>query len=169
MGNHPVTSDCIVCNQPVRPFVSLLNWSCTVSGLLLLVLAVVIVADVLSRSALGRPITGVFETSEVTFVLVSFLALAWVQHQGLQMRVNVLSARVKGRPAFAMDAVTNLLALAFFGLAFWGAAFPWLDAWRVWEVRPGLVPLPTVTPIGGTMIGTVASSWHRPDARRLRK
>lgn len=136
-------------------FHSLLRWSCTLSGVLLLILAILIVADVLSRWALGRPITGVFETSEVTFVLVSFLALAWVHQQGRQMRIDVLSGRAQGRPAAAMEVVTNLLALAFFGMVLWRGVFQWLEAWGIWDIRPGVVQIPTVIPIGAIVVGTV--------------
>lgn len=156
----------------MNAFAALLQWSCTASGVLLLALGVVIVVDVLSRWILGQPITGVFETSEVTFVLVSFLALGWVQQQGRQMRVDVLSARVKGRPAHAMQVVTNVLALVFFVMVLWRGVFQWLEAWRIWDVRPGMVQIPTVIPIGAMIVGTVLLCLSilaaiAVDARRL--
>lgn len=136
-------------------FDSLLLRSCTLSGVLLLVLAVFIVLDVLGRWALGRPITGVFETSEVAFVLVTFFALGWTHRQGRQMRIDIVSGRVRGRPAHALEAVANLLALAFFGMVLWRAGTQWLEAWRIWDVRPGLVQIPTIIPIGAIIAGTV--------------
>lgn len=136
-------------------FVALLRWSCAASGIILLALGVVIVIDVLSRWLFNRPIPGVFETAQVTFVVVSFLALGWVQRLGRQMRVDVLSARVRGRPARAMEAITNLLALVFFGMLLWRATFQWLEAWQIGDVQQGLVQIPMVIPIGGMVIGTV--------------
>lgn len=143
----------------MRPSLSglpaVLRWSCAASGVLLLILACVIVVDVLARWAFNRPVPGVFETAQVTFVVVSFLALGWVQWQRRQMRVEVLSARVRGRPARAMEAVTHLLALVFFGMLLWRATFQWLEAWEIGDVQQGLVQIPMVIPIGGMIAGTV--------------
>ena len=119
----------------------------------LLGLAVMITGDVSYRWLFGRPIVGVFEFSEILLVSITFLAIAMVQFSGRQLRVDVLAAKAKGRPAGALGVLDSLIGLAFFGILLWTGAQDWWEALRGNFMGRGILQIPTAIPLGLVGVG----------------
>lgn len=125
-----------------------------VSGLLLFILSFIIFVDVLIRWLAGRPIVGVYESSEVAFVAITFLALALVQCQDRHIRIPTLVERLPDRFRGFLDAFADLAGFSFFALILWLAAVDWLEAWRGHFVRPGLIEIPNTLHLGFIVVGS---------------
>ena len=133
---------------------ALLGWLSRFNGLALLLLAVMISADIAFRWATGRPILGVFEFSEILFVIITFLAVAQAQFTGQQLRIDALSGRARGRAAGALGALDAMVGLAFFGVLLWTSSVDWWEALRGGFLGRGMLQIPTAIPLGFILLGT---------------
>jgi hypothetical protein len=64
--------------------------SATVGGGALFIISLLITADVLIRWLAGKPIGGVFEITEVAFLIIVFLSMAFTQYSNRQIRIDIL-------------------------------------------------------------------------------
>jgi len=128
--------------------------SAFLAGLFLLGLAVTITVDVLKRWIIGAPITGVFEFASITFLIVTFLALGLVQHQGRQMRIDLISNRVRGRAGHVLEGITDLLGLCFLGVLLWQGSEEWVLAYSIGDVRQGRIEIPCLIHLSFLVCGT---------------
>ncbi|OGA37024.1 MAG: hypothetical protein A3G80_05270 [Betaproteobacteria bacterium RIFCSPLOWO2_12_FULL_62_13b] len=142
-----------------------------VSGLLLFILSFIIFVDVLVRWLAGRPIVGVYESSEVVFVAITFLALALVQCEERHIRIPTLVERLPDRCRGFLDAFADLAGFSFFALILWLAAVDWLEAWRGHFVRPGLIEIPNTLHLGFIVVGSflVCAIYITSSLARLRR
>lgn len=124
-------------------------------GFLLFGLAILISIDVLVRWLARKPILGVFEVSEIIFLVSIFLAAGLVHLQGRQMRVDLLLLHAQGRWKHSLEAFADILALAFFGLLLWEAGGEWLHSWHGHFVRRGMIEIPNVLHLGFLIFGTL--------------
>lgn len=114
-----------------------------------------ITADVLVRAATGNPISGVFEMSELSLVMVVFLGAMWAQRDRAHIRVNMLSVRLSGWPhRLAMGFAWGCGALALAMLA-WPATQEAIYSVSIWEFRWGYIQIP----IWWTKIGLALGLW----------
>lgn len=130
------------------------RWSAICGGSGLVVMCLMITGDVIKRWLMGRPIVGIFEFSEVGLLFLIFLALGPVEHMGRQMRVDVISSRIKGRAGHLLQAVTSLLGLGFWGLILWKSSADWLVAYRMHDVRQGMIQIPSILYLGFVIYGS---------------
>jgi TRAP-type C4-dicarboxylate transport system permease small subunit len=100
------------------------------------------VADVVGTSFLGTPVPGTLEVTESTMVLIVFGALAYAQERRGHIRVELLYARAGPRARSIMDAVTHIVAFAFFALVAWQAIGEFLYSWEMKEATMGTVRFP---------------------------
>jgi len=136
------------------PLGRLLRLFSRLGGVALLALAVLIATDVAFRWLSGRPILGVFEFSEILLLAMTFLAIAYVQFTGQQLRIDFLSGRAKGRTASALSALDGLAGLAFFGILLWSSAVDWWEALHAGFLGRGMLQIPTAIPLGFVLVGT---------------
>ena len=115
-------------------------------------IGVLVCIDVFLRTALDSPIKGAYAYVELVLVAVLFLPLALVQQQGRQVKVELLSDRVKGRPANLLAVLFSLAVLAFFGAILWRGGLDWLWSLRMHEVG-GEVKVPMAVPRGWLVLG----------------
>ena len=127
-----------------------------IGGTFLFFLSFLITADILVRWLYGRPFVGVFEASEVIFLVSTFLAAGLVQHTGRQMRVEILVSRIKGKGRYFFDALADLLALAFFLVLLWEGSTEWLEAWQGHFVRRGMIEIPNTIHLGFLIFGALS-------------
>jgi TRAP-type C4-dicarboxylate transport system permease small subunit len=112
------------------------------ASLAVLVMALVGGIDVISATALDRPIPGVYEATELLMVAITVLAMSSLQARGRNIAVDVISARLPLATQRSISLLSNLLGLIFFGLIAWQG---WLLAWesmRVQEYAQGAVQIP---------------------------
>jgi len=114
-----------------------------------------ITADVIVRALSGSPISGVFEMSELSLVMIVFLGAMWAQGDRAHIRVDLLSRQIRGRARKALMAVGwGFGALALVMLA-WPATQEAIYSVSIWEFRWGYIQMP----IWWTKIGLAAGLW----------
>ncbi len=121
----------------------------------LVAMALMVTFDVVYRALSGRPVVGVFETSEVMLTGITFLSIAGVQARGEQLRVDILTQGLVGRKQAAVRLVDGIAAAIFFGVLFWTASVDFAEALRLKLVGTGLVRIPTAVPLGLVVFGTI--------------
>ena len=99
-----------------------------ISGLLFFFLSVAITLDVLVRWIVGKPIVGVFEFSQIVFLICTFMVLGLVQNRERHIRVDILIAMLKGRSRHIMEAFVRLMGLSLFTILLYVGCKEWLAA-----------------------------------------
>lgn len=137
----------------MRLFKSIYKYNNVVAGGLLFILAVIISCDILKRWIFGKPILGVFEISELILLIMTFLALGMVEDTDRQMRVDILSSHIKGIPAKVLKLFTSIIGMLFWGFLLWKGSSDWFAAYKLSDVRSGLVQIPLTLFYGGLIYG----------------
>jgi TRAP-type C4-dicarboxylate transport system permease small subunit len=120
------------------------------AGTMLGVMSVMVTADVAIRWWTGRPVIGVFELAETMLVYATFLALAYVQLKNQQLRVDILSARAKGRLAGLLSLIECTASIFVYGAIALYTGHEWLKASQGGFLRRGMLEISTtylLTPI----------------------
>lgn len=120
------------------------RWSSWVAGGVAGVLSVMITADVLKRWLMGRPFLGVLELAQVAFLIITFLALGQMEHSGSELRIDILSSRLKGKAESVLKAFTCLVGMVFWGLFLWRGLDELIRAFQLHSSTPGMIEVPTV-------------------------
>lgn len=115
-----------------------------------------IVADVIGRSFLSRPITGVAEIAAHSIVAIVFIQLAATVHARRMTRADVTIDAVRRRAprlGHVMEALFLAVGLAVMALIAWSGWKPLMDAFRASEFFgvQGLFTIPT-WPIRATIV-----------------
>lgn len=100
------------------------------------------VGDVVGTQVLNTPLPGARELTESTMVLIVFGALTYAQIKRSHIRVELLYTRMPPRIQAAMDVVTDLAAIIFFGLLLWQAINEVRISWEIDESTVGLIRFP---------------------------
>ncbi|MGE5147536.1 MAG: TRAP transporter small permease [Candidatus Eiseniibacteriota bacterium] len=101
------------------------------------------VTDVVLRSALKSPITGVYDLVESTLVLVVFLGTPQVFLRDEQITVDILDNVVSPRLLLWMKALAGVATLALLVLLAWTMVQPALETYRFGDRKPDL-PIPII-------------------------
>jgi len=123
----------------VRPAVAVMTRAAGfVSGLFLVAMMLITVADVTLRTAFRLPITGTYDLVQLFLVGNVFLSIPDVFLRNENIVIDFVD-HVLGRPAVALlEAAANLAALAFLAILAWRMVPAALDAMRFGEVSPDL-------------------------------
>ena len=127
----------------------------SVGAFSLLLLGLMVTSDVAVRWLSGRPIAGVFEMSQLLLVAAIFLPLGFMQQQRLHIRMDMISARAKGRWAALFSLLDAAAGLLLFSLLLWAASGEFMRAWRGGFRLAGVVEIPTTAQLGLIIVGTV--------------
>ena len=100
------------------------------------------VADVVGTKFLDWPVPGTLEVTESTMVLIVFGALAYTQERRGHIRVELLYTHAGPRGKSFMEAVTHVVAFAFFALLAWQAIGELRYSWEIREATMGTVRFP---------------------------
>ena len=99
-------------------------------------------ADVVGTKFFGWPVPGTLEITESTMVLIVFGALAFTQTQRGHIRVEIFYTNRSPRVKAFMDAVTHLVAIAFFGVLVWQGFNEAIYSLEIKEATMGTVRFP---------------------------
>ena len=132
-----------------------LSFSASLGAVALILLSLGISVDVLMRWFTGHPITGVFEIASLTLVVAIFFPLGFMQHQKLQIRVDMITSHARGRWAAALDLLDAVAGLLVFGLLLWAASKEFMKAYQGKFLLRGMVEIPTTVEIGFILYGTL--------------
>ncbi len=133
----------------------ILSYSASLGATALILMSLGITCDVLIRWLTGHPITGVFELASLTLVVAIFFPLGFMQHQKLQIRVDIIPSPARGRWAAALDLLDAVVGLLVFGLLLWAASKEFLKAYQGKFLLRGMIEIPTAIEIGFIIYGTV--------------
>lgn len=136
-----------------RVLLKLLRACGAISGVVLLFMAFMVTTDVSKRWLTGKPITGVFEVSQLSLLVATFLVLGYVQYYDRQLTVDIVSSKAHGRTRVLLRLLDGLLGIFFFGVLLWTGAEEWLKAWHGGFLKRGLIDIPTTIPLGFLVFG----------------
>ena len=100
------------------------------------------VADIVGTQVLLIPVPGPRELTESTMVLIVFGALAYAQIRRAHIRVELLYLKMPPQGRAVMDVITDLAAIAFFGLILSEAISEAQYSYQIKEATTGLVRFP---------------------------
>ena len=100
------------------------------------------VADIVGTQVLLVPVPGPRELTESTMVLIVFGALAYAQIRRAHIRVELLYLKMPPRGRAVMDVITDLAAIAFFGLILSEAISEAQYSYQIKEATTGLIRFP---------------------------
>lgn len=89
-------------------------------GLALLVLmALITLADVIGRSVFNKPISGAYEITELTFIIMIALMLGYSAIVQVHVRIDIVVTHFPRKAQIVIDAISHLLMVAFFLVLSW--------------------------------------------------
>lgn len=100
------------------------------------------VADIVGTQILLIPVPGPRELTESTMVLIVFGALAYAQIRRAHIRVELVYFQMPPRVRAAMDVITDLAAMAFYGLILSQAIAEAQYSLQIGEATVGLIRFP---------------------------
>ena len=100
------------------------------------------VADIVGTQVLLIPVPGPRELTESTMVLIVFGDLAYAQIRRAHIRVELLYLKMPPRGRAVMDVITDLAAIAFFGLILSEAISEAQYSYQIKEATTGLIRFP---------------------------
>jgi TRAP-type C4-dicarboxylate transport system permease small subunit len=100
------------------------------------------VADIVGTQILLIPVPGPRELTESTMVLIVFGALAYAQIRRAHIRVELVYFQMPPRVRAVMDVITDLAAMAFFGLILSQAISEAQYSLQIGEATVGLIRFP---------------------------
>ena len=113
-----------------------------VGGLGMLMSMFLGVADIVGTQILLIPVPGPRELTESTMVLIVFGALAYAQIRRAHIRVELFYFQMPPRIRATMDVITDLAAIAFFGLILSEAFSEARYSLQIGEATDGLIRFP---------------------------
>ncbi|MDA4848444.1 TRAP transporter small permease subunit [Hoeflea poritis] len=107
-----------------------------IGSVLILAMAALICADIVSRSFLGKPIAGVAEMISLSIVAVVFLQVGQTVRAHALARTELLTNGLRNRSPrieALLQAVYALVGALFFAVLVYGVSFKLRDAWTAGE------------------------------------
>jgi len=129
--------------QPIRRAIQALALGLLLLGAVGMIVSMFLgFADVVGTQFLDWPVPGALEVTESTMVLIVFGALAFTQVQRGHIRVEIVYNYCGPRTRAGMDAITHLVAFAYFGLLCWQGLGEALYSWDLGEATMGTIRFP---------------------------
>ncbi len=88
------------------------------------------VFQVLGRKLVNVPVHGYIDIVEFTMAVFAFLGVAYAQRLAAHVRMEIFLQYLKGRPLWAVEALTTVVALAVIGVIIVYAWDHFVRAWR---------------------------------------
>ena len=86
---------------------------------ILMLMALLTLADVIGRSRFNAPISGAYELTELLFVIVVALVLGYSAIRGSHVRIDIIVSRFPEKAQYVIDAISYIVSSAFFLVASW--------------------------------------------------
>ena len=122
----------------------LIYYSLIGGGLILFLLSLMTTTDVFCRWLVNKPIVGIYEVSELMFLALFFLPLAGVQYSGRQIKMDILSRHITGRPGKILSVILDALTFTFFSAMLFQTSRSLVSAYLKNEVTYGMIQIPTI-------------------------
>lgn len=101
------------------------------SGLVIMVLMLLAVAQVLGRKVFNYPVRGYVDWVEFTMAVFCFLGIAYCQRLGGHIRMELVIGKFFGRTRWILEALSTLVAMFTITVLCWYAYEHFLRAWTI--------------------------------------
>jgi len=116
-----------------RNLLTLEKFFALLSGLAVLALMFLAVANVGGRNIIAVPLPGYVDWIEQAMPLIAFMGISYVQREGGHIRMDILVGMLKGRGLWIVEFVTVLFILLLMILLVWGS---WSHFGRSVDILP---------------------------------
>lgn len=110
---------------------------CIVLGLIFLT-----TYDVIGRYLFNSPLKGGFELSEMGMVWIVFLGIAAVQREKGHVSMDFILQLMPQALKFCLEIFGLSFTFVIMALVTWQSGINAWEAWVLWDVSPGIVPIP---------------------------
>lgn len=127
----------------------------TISMFMLIPMMLLTTADIITRTAFKKPISGTVEMSSFMLVIVILLGLAYTQQVKGHPKVTIFVSRFPPRVQLLVEIVVNLLCLCIVGVMAWqGWVVAKGDTGRIVSdvLRIPQFPFRLLVPLGGALL-----------------
>ena len=108
----------------------------------LFLMALLVVADIISRELAGESLPGVTEIVYLGIVAVVFLSFAYTEEMGAHIKIEILPERLSPKGQTVIEVLTWILGAGLMGLLAWLAGLEAAESLRVREYIPSAVRVP---------------------------
>ena len=122
------------------------RWFAYASGIALLLMGLLGVADIIGIHVFAHPVPGMLEITSALMVASIFLGLAWTEVKGRHVRVEVLLTLLPPRIRRLLDAFGSLCLAVFFLFVVWFGALSFWRSVEKNEYAQGLIQVPLWPP-----------------------
>ena len=124
----------------------ILGWTVNLSAFgaasIVVILMALVVADIIGRKVLNKPVPMSYEVAAFMLVFIVFMGLAYSQRQRAHIRVEILTLRMSPRGRAIMDLLAYTLGIAIYGAIFY-QTFKWsYHSFEIGEYVAGLINIP---------------------------
>ena len=130
----------------IRILLGTTSWINRIAGLLgmwmLFVMALLVVADIISRELANESLPGVTEIVYLGIVAVVFLSFAYTEEMSAHVKIEIFSDRLPPKGRTTLDILTWLVGASLMGLLAWLAGREAMESWEVREYIPSAIRVP---------------------------
>ncbi|MEY8881590.1 TRAP transporter small permease subunit [Donghicola sp. XS_ASV15] len=119
-GSATVLTDDSLLSRMDQGLMRLERFMALLAGLAVFGLMVLAVVSVSGRNGFNQPLPGYVDWITQLMPLIAFLGISYVQRDGGHIRMDILVARLSGRPLWLFELITTALILILMLLLVWG-------------------------------------------------
>ncbi|MCI5038147.1 MAG: TRAP transporter small permease [Donghicola eburneus] len=120
-GSATVLTDDSLLSRMDQGLMRLERFMALLAGLAVFGLMVLAVVSVSGRNGFNQPLPGYVDWITQLMPLIAFLGISYVQRDGGHIRMDILVARLSGRPLWLFELITTSLILILMLLLVWGS------------------------------------------------
>lgn len=119
-GSATVLTDDSLLSRMDQGLMRLERFMALLAGLAVFGLMVLAVVSVSGRNGFNQPLPGYVDWITQLMPLIAFMGISYVQRDGGHIRMDILVARLSGRPLWLFELITTALILILMLLLVWG-------------------------------------------------
>ncbi|MCT4578748.1 TRAP transporter small permease subunit [Donghicola sp.] len=120
-GSATVLTDDSLLSRMDQGLMRLERFMALLAGLAVFGLMVLAVVSVSGRNGFNQPLPGYVDWITQLMPLIAFMGISYVQRDGGHIRMDILVARLSGRPLWLFELITTGLILILMLLLVWGS------------------------------------------------
>lgn len=131
MSDSRITADQSTLSQVDRLFFKLEGVLALCSGVIILLLVLLSVANILGRWFFSLPVDGYIDWVEQSMAFFAFLGIAFVQRQGAHIRMDMVIETLQRRPLWIAELLAVALMFVITSILIYGSFLHFLRAYQI--------------------------------------